>query len=279
MKKRTNFKISSILVFAIVFLISGFSWGSEFPAKPSPARFMNDHIGFFSEAHQAYFEQRLQEFSAETSNQMVIVIVDDLLGMSPVQYATRIGHEWGVGQEKFDNGIVLLLKPVGKAGQKKVFIATGYGLEGAIPDAIAKRIVNKVMLPRFRKDEYFEGVDEACNILFAMAKGEYDYANKELSSDAGVAIIIVLILLALFFLIPVLQAARYARVNDIAFWKAFALLNQSSSKSKGKWRDFHGGGGSFGGGSFGGGSFGGGSFGGGSFGGGSFGGGGAGGSW
>ena len=69
---------------------------------------------------------KLIEFAKETSNQIVVVVVDDLAGLEPFEYATALGQEWGVGKSETDNGVVLLIKPTGGKNQRKTFIAVGY---------------------------------------------------------------------------------------------------------------------------------------------------------
>jgi len=81
--------------------------------------------------------------------------------------------KWSVGQKRFDNGIVVLVKPKLSSSDKgKVYIAVGYGLEPAIPDAITKRIVDNEMIPYFRNDDYYGGINQATNVLMKLASGE-----------------------------------------------------------------------------------------------------------
>lgn len=86
----------------------------------------------------AQLEEKLEVFSNETSNQICVVIVDDLNGMDAADYAFKIGNTWGVGKADKDNGIVILIKPTSTDGGRSLFIATGKGLEGAIPDLATK---------------------------------------------------------------------------------------------------------------------------------------------
>ena len=142
------------------------------PLRPNPQRLVNDYARVFTREQAASLERMLVAFDDSTSNQIAVVTVTDLEGYAPAEYATRIGLEWQVGSEKFDNGIVLLVKPkvAGSAGQ--VFIAVGYGLEGAIPDAYAKRIIDNELIPHFMHGDYFGGVESACEVLMKLASGE-----------------------------------------------------------------------------------------------------------
>jgi uncharacterized protein len=123
------------------------------PSRPSPARLVNDFSDLFTPSQEAELERMLVAFDDSTSNQIAVITVKDLEGYEASEYATRIGLDWGVGSSKFDNGIVILVKPkTSSSGQ--VFIAVGYGLEGAVPDAYAKRIINHDMIPHFMENDY-----------------------------------------------------------------------------------------------------------------------------
>ena len=132
------------------------------PAKPSPARLVNDFAGVFSSSQTATLEEALVAYDDSTSTQIAVVTVDDLEGYQAAEYATRIGLEWQVGSERFDNGVVILVKPKTRRESGEVFIAVGYGLEGAIPDARARSIINSIMIPRFIEDDYYGAVAGAC---------------------------------------------------------------------------------------------------------------------
>lgn len=241
------------------------------PEKPNPPRLVNNFSeempNFLSAPEIAQLESKLENFAKETSNQIVIVVVDDLAGFEPSEYAYELGDKWQVGQEKEDNGIVILIKPTGGKGERKYFIATGKGLEGAIPDATCRQIEDRELLPNFKSGNFYEGLDKTTNVLMSLAKGEY---NSKKYDEKGkkfelIKVIFVFIFIVLFVFIMYKSnkggrgGGRGMTMGSNAIW--FGAL------------------GGFGGGRSGGG-FGGGSSGGfGGFGGGGFGGGGSGGSW
>lgn len=240
------------LFFLLVNLI-GFTQG--LPSAPSPFKLYNniskEMPSFLNTLEADQLEQRLRAFDDSTGNQIVILVIDDLLGYSPEEYATGIGESWGVGTEGNDNGIVFLIKPTGGQGERETFISIGEGLEGAIPDALTWTIINKDVIPSFKDGDFSGGVNNGLTVLMDLANGEYsaeEYAENAGDGTFG-------LWLAGLFLI---------------FWLVAFFL---SRKNGGR-----GGGGTFYGGGFSS-SSGGGFSSGGSFGGGSFGGGGAGGSW
>jgi len=268
-KAKTYQNFIALLLVLLLGSAPAFAQKDCFPTKSN--RLVNDYLNVLNPQDANALEQKLVNFGNETSNQIVVIITGDLCDFEPMEYATEIGHKWGVGQSKFDNGIVILVKPTGGPGERKTFIAVGYGLEGPIPDAISKRIVEQEMIPYFRQEQYAQGIDAATTVLMQLAKGEInsqDYANK--GGDATGALAIILIVFLVIFIAiatSIGQEKTYAKRNNIGWLAALILLSQSRSNHRGTFGNFSGGGGSFGGGGFGG------------FGGGGFGGGGAGGSW
>lgn len=233
-------------------------------------RLVNDYTNTLKEHEIANLEMKLVSFSMNTSNQIAVVITDDLCGSDAAAYAFALGNKWGVGQADFKNGIVIVVKPTGGPGDRKVFIATGYGLEGAIPDATAKIIVEREIIPRFKQGDIYGGLDQATTTLMQLAKGEInssDYAGKQ-KKPSFWFLLLPVVLFGFFFWNSHRRAKKYADLNGVSLATAYMLLNQMNRSHRGRYSSFGGSG--FGGG--GGGGFGG-------FGGGSFGGGGAGGSW
>ena len=253
-------------IIPLFLFLSFFSFASDdcIPEKPSPERLVNnlskDAPDFISEQEEQALEQKLENFSNETSNRIAIVIVDDLCGLDVNEFGTNLFNKWKIGGSKNNNGVLILIKPTGKEGQRKAYIVTGYGLEGIIPDITAKHIVSNEIIPRFKNKDFYGGLDAATDVLMSLAKKEFNYSDYEdQSNDNWLSILIPVIIIFLLFF--------------------FVIRNSRGYTSIGGRRTYYGGGwgGGFGGGGFGGGSSGGGGFGG--FGGGSSGGGGAGGSW
>jgi uncharacterized protein len=180
-------------------------------------------------------------------------------------YAFQLGEKWGIGGKGKDNGLLILAA----MEDRKVFIATGRGLEGAIPDALAKRIVNDMILPNFKAQAYYQGLDQATDMIFKLASGEYTAEDMDSEGNNVGAIIFILFFILLFVVLPIIKNRRDnnnhmgGRGGGVDFWTTLLLANALGGSGSS---------GGFGGGSSGGSSFGG-------FGGGSFGGGGAGGSW
>jgi len=265
-------KIISALMF--VLFCSMEVVGNPFPEKPNPPRLVNDLAGVLNADAREQLEAHLVGFARETSTQIVLVTVPTLDGYDAGDYAVRLAHDWGVGQGADDNGIVVLVKPRYDNEKGQAFVAVGYGLEGAVPDVTASRIVDNEMIPHFRNDDYYSGMLSAVNVLMELTRGEYTsdaYLSRSGSEQSTFGAVFVLVMAII--MITVFSKSKRARESSIGhslpFFAMLALMGSGSSRHSGHFGNFSSGGGSFGGG---GGGFGG-------FGGGGFGGGGAGGSW
>lgn len=251
-------------------------WAQDIPERPNPARLVNDMAGVLSTREQQSLEQDLQQYARSTSTQIVVVTVPSFNGYDASDYAFQLGEKWGVGQKGKDNGVVVLFKPKTTSSNGQVFIASGYGLEGILPDATVNQIVRNEMIPRFQQNDIYGGLAQACSVIKSLAAKEF---TPQQYAEQAEGIPPLLPMLFLFvFLLPIILAfskskrnyyASGTRHSSLPFWMIFGASMMGSSRHSGSWNSFSGGSGS----SFGGGS----GFGG--FGGGSFGGGGAGGSW
>ena len=259
---------------------------SGLPSRPNPPHLVNDFTGILTQDQIDQLTIRCNQFANKTSNQVAIVILPSLNGLNRADAAYKIGSSWGVGQSKFDNGVVFLVKP--KVGDEagEVFIAPGRGLEPVLTDAFTKRIIELRVIPAFRENDYFNGINDALNIIFPVASGEVstdEFANGEDEESPLMGFLGFLLFAALFLLISYLlnkdgQNNNFGSGNrrNEDFTTGYILGNLLNSLARG---GFGRGGGGWSGGSRGG--WGGGGLGGGfgGFGGGGFSGGGAGGSW
>ncbi len=258
---------------AVLLMFAGTLTAQDIPEPPDPPRLVNDLAGVLTGDEVRSLEERLVAFNDSTSTQVCIVTVPSLNGYEKADFTYRLAEKWGVGQKGKNNGLVIMVKPKTSSEKGEAFIAPGYGLEGVIPDAICKRIVDLEMIPYFKEGNYYGGINAGANTIMELARGEYtaDQWDKNHQQNPYALIIPILIIGGVFLLIRSTRARSQSIGKNIPFWTAFWLLGSMGRGShSGSWNHFSSGGGGFGGG--GGGGFGG-------FGGGSFGGGGAGGSW
>ena len=251
----------------LLVLLSSFARAAEV-IPPAPQNHFNDYAGVVSAGTANQLNTELAQFERDTSNQLVVAIFPHMQSDSSIEdYTVRVAQAWGVGQRDKKNGAVLFIF----SQDRKLFIQVGYGLEGALPDALCKEIIANEITPRFRNGDFTGGVTAGVHAMLAAAKGEYrgtgrTVADRRQRSDdigqgGGIMILIFCGLVVLAMLRGIFgRKVVYNGRGRISPWI-----------STGGWS----GGSSWGGGSGGGGGGGGSFFGGG----GSFGGGGAGGSW
>jgi uncharacterized protein len=248
--------------------------------KPNPPRLVNDFAHVLSADQVDALEKKLVAYDDSTSNQVAIVTVESVEDLPIEDVTLEVLRSWGVGgQAKKDNGIVILAA----IKDHKIWISTGYGMEGSVPDITAKSIIESDIVPNFKQENYYRGFDAATTSIIQAAAGEYQApaGYRDRSNDGGgggrgpnwiiIIFIIIVILLRLF------GGGGGGRGGGFMSRRGYSglgggFLGGMIGSSLGR--------GGFGGGGFGGGGFGGGGGGGfGGFGGGSGGGGGAGGGW
>jgi len=155
------------VVFAVLSVLA------QIPERPNPPRLVNDFANLLSEGEKAVLEDSLVQFARTTSTQIVVVTIPDLDGYDPGDYAFRLGEKWGVGQKDKDNGIVILVKPKQGNNKGQVFVATGYGLEGILPDAVVNStVVDYEMMPRFKENNYYQGIASGVQVIMNITRGE-----------------------------------------------------------------------------------------------------------
>ena len=252
---------------AVVLVIAAAAAVAQVPDVPNPPRLVNDFAGIFTPQQVQEMEDSLVLFARKTSNQIAVVTMADLGGMEPAQMAYEIGEKWGVGGKEYRNGVVILVKPKNDT-RGQVFIATGYGLEGALPDATCKKIVERRMIPHFKNDDYYGGVVEALSVIKPIAAGEYSKEQFDEDNDLdGIFVLIFLIIIGIIIAGAIFGDKNNGGKNSGTMGSGGVFLGPTIFGSGGGGRSSGFGGSNGGCGGFGG------------FGGGSFGGGGAGGSW
>ncbi|NQX86211.1 MAG: TPM domain-containing protein [Flavobacteriaceae bacterium] len=252
----------------------------DIPAKPEGTKqtsVYDDAIGLLSASQKQALEQKLIRYADSTSTQIIVAIIGTTNGDDISLVATKWGHDWGFGQKEEDNGIVILIAK----DDRDIDISTGYGIEYRLTDIDAERIINRVIIPEFKKGNFYKGLDKGTTAMFKILNGEFE-GKSNTSGDSPKGMLIFLIIVFVIFIIALSSNRRGGKgggknggnLDSRDLFEAIIFSNMG----RGTYRSRSGGGfGGFGGGSSGG-SFGGGGFSGG-FGGGGFGGGGASGSW
>ena len=279
MKKLKHIAIFSILLSLCFIQLTSAQFNiPEKPSKTEDQTSVYDYIDLLSASQKNNLEKKLIHYSDTTSTQIVVAIISSTKGENIGLLAPKWAHEWGVGQAKEDNGVFILLAK----DDRKIWISPGYGVEHKLTAGVTGELIRNVIIPEFKRNDYYAGLDKGSDAVFKVLNGEYK-GQRQNTSDDGFPIIIIFLLIFIFVIFMIAISKNKSGGNNdgsgnnksgnIDILEAIILSNMGRGSYKRS-----SGGGLFGGGSSGGGSFGGGGFGGG-FGGGGFSGGGAGGSW
>lgn len=228
---------------------------------PSPPAHFNDYARLVQPATAQALDGELDQFEKSTSNQIVVAIYPKMQSDSSIEdYTVRVAQSWHAGLKGKDNGAVLFVF----SESHQMYLQVGYGLEGAIPDATAKRIISNEIVPAFKAGDYDAGLTAGVHAILAATRGEYKGTGSTVAGGRNgqmPPLVLFAGFIAIFALLLVLKSRSlmYSGVGRSGYGGILPIIFSGG-----------GGGGGFGGGGGGGGFSGGG---------GSFGGGGAGGSW
>lgn len=254
------------------FVVIGWFWltlvcaGYAEKMPPKPAQYFNDLAGVVPAATASGLDEKLRQFERDTSNQIVVAVFPKLETESSVQdFTYRIAESWAVGQKDRRNGAVLFVF----VAEHKMFIQVGYGLEGALPDAICKRIIADEIAPAFKAGQYDVGLTAGVDSMIKATRGEYRGSGNTVGngrSAFGIPAWAFMGLMVLVFIVQILQSRRQGTVygssgRGFASGLLWGLLSSLGNSGRGgSYRvgggggggGFSGGGGSFGGGGAGG---------------------------
>lgn len=166
------------IVIWLLLILPALGISQNIPKAPTPPRLVNDLAGVLSADQVRQLEDKLVAYDDSTSSQVAIVLVQTLDEYPIEEYALKLYRDWKIGNKSTNNGVLILAA----IGDRKIRIEVGYGLEGAIPDITANQIISNDIGPSFRNGDYFEGLNNATNSIFAAAAGEYtapaNYNNR-----------------------------------------------------------------------------------------------------
>lgn len=165
-----------------------------------PMAFVSDYANVLGDT--ILLEEKIKKFEKETSNEIAVVTIDSLEGVTIEEYAVNLFEKWGIGKAGKDNGVLLLVA----IKDRQVRIEVGYGLEGALPDSLAGSIIRNEITPFFEQENYQEGVERGVEAIMAATKGEYKVKEKEEKGSAWVFLIVFLVIVGFIVLF-----ARFGR--------------------------------------------------------------------
>lgn len=188
-----------VLMAAALVLAQGPARALEVPAKPEG--YISDYARLLSESARQNLERILADFERATSNQVAVAIFQSLEGESLEDISIRLAEAWKIGSKKNDNGVILLIFKE----DRQVRIEVGYGLEGALPDAVAGQIIRREIAPAFREGRYEEGVAAGVNAILRAVRGEYQAEPAAPQDRIQEIAPYLFFILAAFFLAPLLS--------------------------------------------------------------------------
>jgi len=274
-------KIVFFGVFGCLFLSFQFSFAQyEIPPKPDKANSgqtsVYDFYGLLKPKQKTDLENKLVKYSDTTSTQIVVAIIESTNGEYINYLGTQWAQKWGIGDQNKDNGIFILLA----RDDRKIGITTGYGTEQFMTDAMSRRIIERDIIPYFKKNDYYGGLNRGADAIFEVMQGQYQGSRQSEEDKFPIGVVLFLCIVFIIILISISKNGRNGGHSGDRFdgrnttrdiLEAIILSNSGRGGYRSGSGGFEGG---FGGGrSSGGGGFGGG------FGGGGFGGGGASGGW
>ena len=160
---KLKFILPLLLMVATVF-------GQRFPERPNPPRLVNDFAGVLVPQQKAQLEEKLLRYNDTTSTQIAVVLISSLNDEDPNLYAAELGQKWKVGVKGKDNGLVFLIA----VDDRKMAIQNGYGLEGALTDLETKLIIEDYVIPHFKQQDYYGGIDEGTTQIIKLLAGEFE---------------------------------------------------------------------------------------------------------
>ncbi len=153
-----------------LFALSAFSGLALAQNYPSYRGYVNDFANIIDQQTERNISRYAGDLERKTTAQLAVVTVDSTQPQTIEQYAVRLFEKWGIGQKGKDNGVLLLVA----VKDRNVRIETGYGLEGALPDAMCHEIVQSLILPEFRANRFSQGILSGATAIVSLTAKEYD---------------------------------------------------------------------------------------------------------
>lgn len=195
--------LKNLLLLSLSFLSLSLLAQREIPQPPEEEKPVYDYADFLEEAEENRLNSKLQKYADSTSTQIVIVTIESLKGEYIGTYAVDWAHKWGIGQKGKDNGAIIMISK----DDRKISIQNGYGLEPYLTDLNSNVIINDIMRPEFKKQNYFAGLDKATDAMIEILAGQFDpmqYKGKG-KEDVSWSFLIFPIIIVIVFIILVMR--------------------------------------------------------------------------
>lgn len=226
------------IFFVFLFLIGLFctnAFAISIPNKPD--NYINDYAHILSANTISTLNLSLKQYEQKTSNQIVVATFPGKLDVPIEDFSITLENKWKIGQKNKDNGVILVIFPE----EHQLRIEVGYGLEGAIPDALANTIIQQEITPAFKTGDYDKGVSAGVSAIMLAAKGEYKPTTETFSHQDALAIFFLIIAVLLILFLNKIRGGNFPNDSGGRWGGGFGSSSGSSDS-------FGGGGGSSGGG-------------------------------
>lgn len=252
-------KLVQFIVFAFLLLVHAIGWAQfDIPEIPKFQTSVYDYAKLLSPTEAKQLEEKLIRYSDSTTTQIVFISIESLKSEDVGVLATNWAHKWGIGQEKQDNGVIVLVAK----NDRKISIRPGYGVEDRLIAATCGQIIDYVITPEFKKGNYYAGLDKGADTIFEVLKGKYK--GSRIQDQPKISPLMVLIFLIFIIVIVIIISKKGGGSGNTGGFNGtdlsdIIILSRMGRSSGGFGGGFGSGGGGYGGGGFGGG-FGGGGF-------------------
>lgn len=223
------------LIFIITLLFASMSVKSQDFLPEKPMGMVNDYAGMMSKTEVNKLEAKLRAYRDTTTNVLAVAIIDDLQGYSRDEVASTLFSNWRMWEGERYNGVLILIAK----NDRELRIEVGYGLEGAIPDVMANRIVQDILIPNMRDNTVYEGLDKATDIMIELAEGEFEGSPYLKNNESDVPIDLIIAFFILFAAIIVILATKGGgnggnggnkKSSNALFWAM--MFGNSSGRSR-----------------------------------------------
>lgn len=167
----------------------------------TPKGYVNDYTNTLTQEQASALESKIAAFEQESTNEIGVAIIDSLQGDYIEHFAVKLFEEWGIGKERKDNGVLILVA----MSDRQMRIEVGYGLEGSLTDVEANWIVQNVMVPNFKENRYYEGIDQSVDKIIEITKGEFEVPEDESTSSSISLLSIVLLIILIIIIVKILK--------------------------------------------------------------------------
>lgn len=185
--------LNPLKIVLLTFLIATPLAAQDFPSSPSGH--VNDYANLLSSQEAQNLEQKLRTYRDTTSNVIAIAIVESLQGLPREEVATTLFNDWKMWEGNRQNGVLILVAP----NERQMQIEVGYGLEGAVTDLQAGRIVDEILRPNFQQGNFYAGLQQATTVIMQLASGEYDAVDRATDDSGNFSFIILIIIFIIIY--------------------------------------------------------------------------------